>query len=375
MRIGIPLQSLRYRGGIATYTQEIVSRMIESDEANEYVLIYPDFEDSRNDFGQYKNKANVTEVLTGALVPIGHYWTQFVVPGIASRHKVDVLFNPWLSVPVVGAFKRVFVMHGCEWYIMPEVFWLMERLWGRRRMTTFMKRADFVISVSQVVADELIKATGLPAGKFRVIHNAAGDHFHPIDDPVELERVKKKYKLPDDFLLFVGALYPQKNFSTLLRAFSVISRDVPHRLVVAGHNRWHTARDMRTVKDLGLEDRVDFLGWVDHHDLPAVYNLATCFLIPSLFESCSVALIESMASGCPVVGSNAGGNPEVVQGAALLVDPMDELGLADAMRCVIVDADLRDELRRKGLKRARNFSWDKAAARTLELLKELHAGP
>ena len=154
----------------------------------------------------------------------------------------------------------------------------------------------------------------------------------------------------------------------------MISRNVPHRLVVAGHNRWSTADDLQTVKDLGLKDRVVFLGWVDHDDFPALYNLATCFVIPFLFESCSVALVESMASGCPVVGSIAGGNPEVVQDAALLMDPMDEAELANPMRRVIGDADLRGELRRKGLERAKHFGWDKAAASTLKLLEELHRG-
>jgi len=372
MRIAIPLQSLRYQGGIATYTQEVVSRMIGMDEQNEYVLIYPTFEEARKDYGQYADNPRVTEVLTSALVPIGHYWTQAVVTRVAHRHKVDVLFNPWLSVPLFGNFKKAFVMHGCEWYIMPEVFWFTERLWGRWRMTTYMKAADRVISVSQRVADELIKATGLPSSKFRVIHNAAGDQFRPITDQSELDRVKEKYKLADDFLLFVGAIYPQKNFGTLLHAFKAMAKDVPHQLVVAGHNRWSTSEDMDLVKELGLEDRIDFLGWVGHDDLPAIYNLATCFLIPSLFESCSVALVESMASGCPIVGSNTGGNPEVVGDAGLLMDPMDTAGLEEAMRRVIGDAAFRSELRRKGLERAQDFGWDKAASQTLDLLRELH---
>ena len=374
MRIAIPLQSLRYQGGIATYTQEIVSRMIEMDRGNHYILIYPTFEKAREDYGRYRHVQHVTEVLTGALVPIGHYWTQAVVPGVARRNRADIVFNPWLSIPLYGKYKKVFVMHNCEWYNMPEVFWFTERLWGRPRMTAYMKAADIVISVSQKVADVLADATGLPPSRFRVIHNAAGDNFRPIDDPGELARVKQKYGLADDFLLFVGAIYPQKNFGTLLRAFHGLVKDVPHRLVVAGHNRWSTSEDMRLVKELGLEDRVDFLGWVGHDDLPALYNLATCFLIPSLFESCSVALVEAMSCGCPVIGANTGGNPEVVQNAAMLLEPMDTSGLEGAIRRVIADPALRDDLARRGLRRAADFGWEKSAARTLALLHELYEG-
>jgi glycosyltransferase involved in cell wall biosynthesis len=158
----------------------------------------------------------------------------------------------------------------------------------------------------------------------------------------------------------------------LLRAFYGLVKDVPHRLVVAGHNRWSTSEDMRLVEELGLEDRIDFLGWVDHDDLPALYNLATCFLIPSLFESCSVALVEAMSCGCPVIGANTGGNPEVVQDAAILLDPMDTSGLETAIRRVIADRALRDDLASRGLRRAADFGWDKSAARTLALLHELY---
>lgn len=374
MRIAIPLQSLRYQGGIATYTQEVVSRMIRMDPQNHYILIYPKFEEAREEYGQYRDAPHVTEVLTGALVPIGHYWTQAVVPGVARRNGADVVFNPWLSIPLYGKYKKAFVMHGCEWYIMPEVFWFTERLWGRPRMTAYMRAADIVISVSQKVADVLIDATGLPRDKFRVIHNAAGDHFRPIGDPAELARVKEKYGLADDFLLFVGAIYPQKNFGTLLKAFHGVVKDVPHRLVVAGHNRWSTSEDMQLVEALGLEDRIDFLGWVGHDDLPALYNLATCFLIPSLFESCSVALVEAMSCGCPVIGADRGGNPEVVQDAGILLDPMDTTGLERAIRRVIADPGLRRDLAAKGLARAADFGWDRSAARTLAVLEELHRG-
>ena len=372
MRIAIPLQGLRYQGGIATYIQELVARMVEMDQTNHYILIYPAFENAREDYGRYSHVRHVTEVLAGALVPIGHYWTQAVVPGVARRNRADIVFNPWLSIPLYGRYKKVFVMHNCEWYNMPEVFWFTERLWGRSRMTAYMKAADIVISVSQKVADVLSDVTGLPPSKFRVIFNAAGDQFRPIDDPEELGRVKQKYSLVDDFLLFVGGIYPQKNFGTLLRAFHGVAKDIPHRLVVAGSARWSTSDDMQLVKELRLEDRIDFLGWVGHDDLPALYNLATCFLIPSLFESCSVALLEAMSCGCPVIGANTGGNPEVVQDAAILLDPMDTSELEREIRRVIADPALRADLANRGLRRAADFGWDKSAARTLALLRELY---
>ena len=167
----------------------------------------------------------------------------------------------------------------------------------------------------------IVKATGLSKAKFRVVHNAPAEQFRPIQDEAQRAIIKEKYRLPDDFILFVGGIYPSKNFRGLLEAFRLVARDLPHTLVVAGNTRWKSAQDMRLIDDLGLTERVQRLGWVSQEDLPVLYNLATCFVIPSFHESCSVALLEALACGCPVIASQVCGNPEVAEDAALFVDP------------------------------------------------------
>lgn len=371
MRIGITLRSLHYRGGIATYTQQITKHIVEGDHDNEYVLIYPAFADGRKSLGQYDHLDHVTEVLSRTAIPVGHYWDHVVVPRVAKRHGVELTFNPYHSVPLLGDFKKVFVIHNCEWHIMPEVFWPSERLVGRRRMDAMMKEADLVISVSHKVAEELVKATGLPKEKFRIVHNAPGPEFRRIDDESVLQLTRERFGLPEEFLLFVGGIYPQKNFSTLLRAYDRLRDRIAHPLVVAGMWRWNTKDDQRLLRELGLEDRVRFLGWVGHEDLAALFNLATCFVIPSFFESCSVALLEALACGCPVIASNAGGNPEVVDDCAILHNPNDVSELERAILRVVSDSTLQRELSAQSLDRAKNFGWDKAARETRSVLSEL----
>jgi glycosyltransferase involved in cell wall biosynthesis len=114
------------------------------------------------------------------------------------------------------------------------------------------------------------------------------------------------------------------------------------------------------------------IGWVDHQDLPAIYQLASCFVLPSFHESCSVALLEALACGCPVIASSTGGNPEVVADAALLIDPYDPHALKNAMLRMTLELELRQELTRRGLGRAQRFSWEKSAAATLQVLEEVH---
>ncbi len=368
------LRCLNYRGGIATYTQQLVRHMVEMDRDNEYVLFYPWFERARRGVGQFAHLEHVTEVLSLSPVPLVHYWDQVAVPRLARKHGVDLVFNPFVTVPVFGRFRKVFVMHNCEWYNMPEVFPFIERLWGRPRVDACMRAADRVISVSQRVADELIAATGLPADKFRVVHNAPSEAFVPLRDESRLRRAREKFRLPGEFLLFVGGIYPQKNFNALLRAFHELRDEIPHDLVVAGMMRWKTGSERRLLDELDLGDRLRFLGWTEPDDLVALYNLAACFVIPSYFESCSVALLEALATGCPVIASDGGGNPEVVGDAALLHHPGDVEGLKNAIRRLTSDAALRADLSQRALARSRVFGWEKTTRQTIRVLEEVVEG-
>lgn len=371
MKIGVMLQSLHHFGGIGTYTRHIVKHLLELDRENQYVLIYPSFRtnQARASFGRYRGYQNCTEVLSPVSVP--HVWDHVLVPRIARRYGVDVLFNPYESIPLWGRFRKVFVLHNSERFIMPEVFWLSERYTGWLRMKAMMKAADYIISVSHKVAADLVAATGLPRSRLRVVHNAAGEEFRPVTDPATLEGVRVKYRLPREFVLFVGRIYSQKNFAGMLDAFHRIAGDVPHDLVVAGEAHPKFKRGLQAPQARQLEGRVRFIGWVGHEDLPALYTLATCFVIPSFHESCSVALLEALSCGCPVVASRTGGNPEVAAEAALFVDPADAGDIARAMRMVLLDPDLQRRLSQAGLARSREFSWERSAAETLRIFHDL----
>jgi glycosyltransferase involved in cell wall biosynthesis len=372
MRIAIMLQSIRHLGGIGMYTQHIVDEILALDRQREYILLYPTFGQSHKELRRYHAHDNVTEVLSKSLVPHGYYWDHVVVPRAVRKYGVDLLFNPFNSISLTGNFKKIFVVHGTEWFIMPEIFWWSARLTGRWRMMAMMKAADVVISVSHYAADEIVKATGVPREKFRVVHNAPAENFRPIQDEATLAAIKEKYRLPDDFILFVGGIYPSKNLKGLLEAFRLIAHDLPHTLVIAGNMRWKSAQDMRLIDDLGLTDRVQLLGWVGQADLPVLYNLATCFVIPSFHESCSVALLEALACGCPVIASQVCGNPEVVGDAAILVDPRSVTEIKDAILQVVNDADLRHQLSRQALLRAQQFNWQKSAMETLRIFDEFN---
>jgi glycosyltransferase involved in cell wall biosynthesis len=373
MRIAILLYSNDETwGGIGVYTREIVRALLDVDHTNEYILVYPGFGFARSRRGQYRRYKNAIEVETeSSRVPIGTYWDQVIVPGFLKKYNVDVLFNPFLSVPIRGRYGKVMIMHNVEYHTVPKVYDVAMYTWWFMLEKMILPAADRVISISQVMTDDFRKHVKYPISQVRTIYHGVTEKFHVETDPVKLARARLEYELPERFILFVGHLYPQKNFATLARAFARLKDDIPHRLVIAGRPRWKFDTDVALIHELRIDDRVDVLHYVPHDDLPSVYTLADCFVYPSLYESFGLAQLEAMACGCPVVGANAGAIPEVTGGAAMLFEPLDVDGLAKAILAVTGDPAVRQDLVRRGFARAKEFTWERTARETLDVFKEL----
>jgi glycosyltransferase involved in cell wall biosynthesis len=373
MRIGILLQAFNETvGGIGIYTQEIVRSLLRVDTANEYVLMYPGFGVARTRRGQFRRHKNAIEIETEySRVPLETYWDQVVVPKMAAQHGVDVVFNPHLSVPIRGRFGKVMVMHNVEYHTVPKVYDVRMYSWWFMLEKFILPAADRVISLSKVMTEDFRKYVKYPIGQVRTIYHGVSDKFRVETDSRRLAHVREEYELPERFILFVGHLYPQKNFATLARAFARVKDTIPHRLIVAGRPRFKFQGDIDLIRELGIGDRVDFLHYVPNDDLPLVYNLADCFVYPSLYESFGLAQLEAMACGCPVIGANAGAIPEVTGGAAMLFDPHSPAELSQAILKVTGEPAVRRDLVERGLARVREFTWERTARETLEVFKEL----
>jgi glycosyltransferase involved in cell wall biosynthesis len=373
MRIGILLLSFNETmGGIGVYTQEIVRALLRIDTTNEYVLIYPGFGSAATRRGQFRRHKNAVEIETShSRVPFETYWDQVVIPEVAQKYSLDVVFNPHLSVPIRGRFGKVMVVHNVEYHTVPNVYTPRIYTWWFMLEKFIVPAADRVISLSRVMTDDFRKYVKYPIGQVRTIYHGVSDKFRTAVDPDRLAAVREEYGLPAEFILFVGNLYPQKNFGTLVRALDRVKKLIPHRLIVAGRPRYKYEDDVQLIHELGLDDRVDFLQFVPNDDLPAIYMLADCFVYPSLYESFGLAQLEAMACGCPVIGANAGAIPEVTGGAALLFDPHNAQELADAILKVTGEPEFRRDLVQRGRARAGEFTWQRTARETLAVFEEL----
>jgi glycosyltransferase involved in cell wall biosynthesis len=373
MRIGILALSLDETwGGIGVYSREIVRALLRVDPTNEYVLIYPGYGFARARRGQFRRFKNVIEVETASSrLPLDTYWDQVIVPRMATRYGVDVLFNPFLSVPICGRFAKVTIMHSVEYHTVPKVYNLATSAWWFLLENVILRAADRVISLSNTMTQAFRRHIKYPISHVRTVYHGVSGQFRIETDSARLARAREEYELTDRFILFVGHLYPEKNFATLARAFALLKDAVPHRLVVAGRPRWKFDQDLNLVQVLGIGDRVDFLQYVPHDDLPMIYNLADCFVNPSLYEAFGLAQLEAMACGCPVIAANTGAIPEITGGAAVLFDPHNPEELAHAILRVTGEAELRRNLVECGLLRARQFTWERAARETLAIFREL----
>jgi len=232
-----------------------------------------------------------------------------------------------------------------------------------------IKRAKRIIAISQTTKNDLMHYLNIPSERISVVYLGV-DHklFRPVSHRI--------YDYP--YILFVGSEQPRKNFTGLLEAFRQLKTEPRFKdlkLVKVGRAGGQEANfrrpAMEVIETLGLADEVIFTDFVPEADLPIYYSGADVFVLPSLYEGFGFPVLEAMACGCPVVTSNTTSLPEVVGEAGIMVNPYDADSLAQAIRQVLTDSELRDNMARKGLEQAKKFSWEKTAKQTLAVYNKV----
>ncbi len=255
----------------------------------------------------------------------------------------------------------VFTLHDLIFLRYPEYHLPYNRWYLTFSMPRYLKAAQVIITPSEWSRQDALKFYHLPESKIKVIPEASAPVFQPTSDVVRLAEIRAKYHLPEKFILHVGTIEPRKNLARLLDAFKLLLSDVPDlRLVLIGKKGWLYAPFFKQLQNDGLTEQVIFPGFVDETDLPAIYQLATVFVYPSLYEGFGLPPLEAMACGTPVVSSNSSSLPEVVGDAGVLIDPTDTQALYQAIHRLLNDVNLQADLRQRGLRQAQQFSWRKA---------------
>ncbi|MCK6619994.1 MAG: glycosyltransferase family 4 protein [Calditrichaceae bacterium] len=368
MRIGIMLRAIDEKGGIGVYTRYITRELLDLDRRNQYFLYY---RNSANP-GRFVRYQNVTErVLKSSHTAI---WDQVSVPLACWKDKLDVLFHPKFTVPLLAPCKTVMVLHGAGWFI-PEYqkFWKPADLrYIKIMMPLYCKKAAVILSVSQLTSDIFNQTFHLPPDKIKTVYFAPGKQFKQVEEEEVLQRVKEKYNLPDHFV-FTLAKYGdggRKNIRGILQAYQIHHGKTPHKLVIGGKDCQKLRFDYRLPED-GYGKDILFPGWMEQEDLPAVYSLADVYLYPSNMEAFPIPITEALACGTPIITSNLNGLKEIAGDAAFFVNADDPQNIADGLEKILSDPKLRQSLSEKSLEQSKRYSWGKCAEQTLEILESM----
>jgi glycosyltransferase involved in cell wall biosynthesis len=370
MKIGVMLRHLeQHGGGVLVYTTNLLDHLPRLDPDNEYCFLVP----NAGQAARWAGMDNVSEIVVGGSNKL--LWDQVHVPRAHRKHRFDLLFNPKYSLPLTVDCKTVFVCHGLDWYVMPWGSKLADRLSHKYLIPRYARKADGIITVSDTTASHVRQFLGVPAEKVRRIYFGTNPEFgRPMADET-LRSVRAKYTLPERFFLYVGQIYPPKNFGRLLKAYAKVGPQAGVHLVVAGEHRWLCDDELDLVRSLGITDWVVQPGWIGHEELQAFYRLSHGLLLPSLYEACGTPLLEAMASGCPFVTADRYGTAEMAGPAGFLVNPEDVDDIARGMQQMATDETARASSIEAGYKRVAEFSYQKCAEETRDFLNEIARRP
>jgi glycosyltransferase involved in cell wall biosynthesis len=306
---------------------------------------------------------------------------QLYYPILARRFGLDVI-HALNQIPLLISCATVVKTCSLHHHLFPQEYngTLANRLRRAYRCVMFdtsARRATLVLANSEYTATQIAKFMGVAEHRIRVVLEAVDDGFGKSASIVGArESLRKQFNLTRDFVLYVSNLWFYKNPDGAIKAFGELRRRFGDDLdlVIAGRDDWRRAPELTGLaSDLGIEDRVRFVGEVSRADLIRLYTTARVVFYPSLAETFGKPLIEAMKSGVPLVTSNVTSLPEVAGDAALVVDPTDVGAMADALHCAATDEALRAELITRGLERAHLFTWDRVAERTLAVCREAAA--
>ncbi len=297
-------------------------------------------------------------------------WDFVLLPRMLLKLKVDAAIFPKNVVPFFAKHNSFVVIHDLAYFDRHlDAYPFLDTIYMRTMIPCSLRRATGIFAVSENTKKDIIRYADCSPDKITVTYEAADSMYQHISDTSKLQMIRQKYNLPDSFIMYVGSLSPRKNISRLLEAFSLIKTKIPHVIVLTGSKSWKDASVYRTMKKLNLDDRVRQLGYVEQEDMPALYNLASAYIYPSLYEGFGLPILEAMQCGCPVVASNATSIPEVAGEAAILINPLDTKAIADAIYNVLTDSTLRDKLVSSGFQQAKKFSWNCCANIMLETIR------
>jgi glycosyltransferase involved in cell wall biosynthesis len=369
------------RTGVGHYTFELARALASVSPGDEFELAYPSTYATIG--SSHEGEPDAPEPLAQAFPgnlrfervkvgPAGRHWWAVGLPRYAARRGFGLFHGTNYEVPLWRPCARVVTIHDLSLLLLPETHERRRVRRARRRLPLMARAADACITPTESVRREVCEYLNIALGKVFVVPEAARTVFRP-EAFEATEEVRRRLGVGDDFLLAVGTVEPRKNLLALVQAFEEVARLCPSRtlqLVIAGHKGWLNEPLFARLERSPFKDRLVLTGYVTDETLRALYASCRAFVYPSLYEGFGLPTLEAMACGAPVVASRIPSLSEVTGGAALLFNPEDSDELARRLVELLEDEGARRTLTAAGLRRASEFSWERAARETLQVYGE-----
>jgi glycosyltransferase involved in cell wall biosynthesis len=349
-------------GGTEIYLRSLLTALAQLDSDNQY-FVFTNAETGPDLVPEKSNFHYAPQFVHATIRPARILWEQLVLPFVARRRRIQVMFNPGFVAPLFGPCPNVTVFHDLQHKRYPEHFRWFDLPFWQALLYTSARCSKKIVAVSQATAVDLAHFYHTPPERVSVVpHGVEEQFFHLKTDP----------DCDHPYLLCVSTLHPHKNLDSLLRAFAVFHQARPDfRLVVAGLRGFYSEELERLRAELGLVDCASFTGWIPRNDLFELFRRATAFIYPSRFEGFGMPILEALAAGLPSACSNVEPMKSIAGQAAVLFNPASIEEISRAIEQITSNPDVRARLMRAGPERAAQFSWTVAARDTLDVLRSV----
>lgn len=393
MTIGIDLRAIvqsKY-SGVEEYSINLLDALFKIDRDNKY-LLFSSGQSMSNRYLEFSQKAKETSAnidLYHCSVPnrfLNASFKFFSWPKIDNlMGEADVIFEPNINILPVSKAKKVVTFHDLSFEKYRNFFSAKQIFWHNFiNPKKLAKDADLIIAVSDSTKSDLNELYGIPEDKIRVIYSGVIKSQNdnrlngnpPSQDNSKLKIIKDKYKLPDNYILYLGTIEPRKNIIGLIKAFEIFKKSQSpmaekQMLVIAGSKGWLYEEIFRAAANSEAKESIIFTGFVEDEDKASLYEMSDLFVYPSFYEGFGFPPLEAMANGVPAIVSDCSSFPEVAGDSAIMINPYNTGMLAWAMREVLSNEEMRKKMIDKGYDQVKKFSWEKCARETLEVFEEI----
>jgi len=369
-KISLELQwAVGKKTGVGWYIYNIVKELSKSDR-NDYIAEFINFMGRHDVKGQidYDIKIKQNKMLTYTMY-------NFLTKKLNIRHnlifgtKSDIYHFFNFTIPKNIKGKVINTIYDTVFISAPET------MGDRKELEEYKygaQKSDLIITISESAKNDIIKNLGVNEDKIEIVHPGIDlENYSQKYKKEELERIRKKYNLPSEYILYLGTIEPRKNIERIIKAFIKYKEKVDDDLkfVIVGKKGWKYENIMKLIESMGTD--IIITGYIDEEDKIPIYKLAQFFAFPSLYEGFGMPVLEAMAAGVPVVTSNVSSLPEVAGDAAILVDPLSEDEIFEAYKKIRSDSNYREEMIQKGYEQAKKYQWKYSAKKLEEIYDKI----